>query len=63
MIWMVIISYMLAGIINLFYGRYYEISDIKFFVRAMVYPITAIIIELPNILVMYLIHWYTYKPV
>lgn len=59
----VIVSYMLAGIINLFYGHYYNVNDLRWFTRAIIYPITAIILELPNILVMYLIHWDTYKPI
>jgi len=61
MMLVVIVSYALAGIFNLFYGRYYSIFKIKTFARAILYPITAIILELPNILVMYLIHWKSYK--
>jgi hypothetical protein len=62
MMLVVIVSYALAGIFNLFYGQYYKINTISTFVRAILYPITAIILELPNILVMYLIHWKSYKP-
>jgi hypothetical protein len=60
MMLVVIVSYVLAGIFNLLYGHYDKL--ISTFGRAIVYPITAIILELPNILVMYLIHWKSYKP-
>ena len=58
----VIVSYAVAGLINLFYGRYHDLNHMQWFTRAMVYPVTAIILELPNILVMYWIHYDTYKP-
>jgi ABC-type arginine transport system permease subunit len=57
-----IISYMLAGIINLFYGHYRDYG-FNWFLRASLYFVTAIIFEVPNILCMYIIHWKTYKPV
>ena len=60
MMGIVILSYVLAGLINLFYGEYYKIISV--FGRAIVYPITALLVELPNIMVMYIIHWRSYKP-
>lgn len=62
MMGIVILSYVLAGLINLFYGQYYKFGFSMFF-KGVVYPITAIIVELPNIMVMYAIHWQTYKPI
>jgi hypothetical protein len=61
MMLVVIVSYVLAGIFNLLYGHYDKLN-ISTFRKAIAYPITAIILELPNILVMYLIHWKSYKP-
>lgn len=60
MMLIVMLSYALAGLINLFYGHWYEV--ISAFSRFIVYPITAIIIEVPNIMVMYIIHWQSFKP-
>jgi len=62
MMCIVILSYVIAGIIYLFYGQYYKLEGVTTFVRAIIYPITVIIIELPNIMVMYIIHWQSYKP-
>lgn len=33
------------------------------FWRWLMYPLTAIFIELPNMLVIYIIHWQTYRPI
>lgn len=55
MMGLVIFSYFFAGIINLFYGRYRKVFPI--FIRTLSYPILAIIVELPNMLVIYIIHW------
>lgn len=52
---LVVISYMLASLINFLYGHYSGIMDL--FQRWLCYPILAIIVELPNILVIYVIHW------
>ena len=50
-----IVSYFVAGCINLFYGRYGSFG-LNWFQRAMIYPVTAIFFELPNILLMYVVH-------
>ena len=57
---LVIISYLIAGAINLFYGSYRDLFNLFF--RTLSYPILEIIIELPNMMVIYYIHWQTYKP-
>jgi hypothetical protein len=52
---LVIISYLIAGAINLFYGSYRDLFNLFF--RTLSYPILEIIIELPNMMVIYYIHW------
>lgn len=61
MIFIVVISYLLAGAINLGYGHYYKVG-VNLVVRAYVYPFLQLLTELPNILTMYAIHWDSYKP-
>lgn len=60
MIVLVIISYLLSAFIFVFYGHYYIVVNL--FERWLIYPILAILIEMPNMLVIYIIHWQTYKP-
>lgn len=62
MIVIVIISYLFAGALNFGYGYYYKIEAFNLVVRAFVYPFMQLLTELPNILTMYLIHWWSYKP-
>ncbi len=33
------------------------------FKKWLIYPILALLVELPNMLVIYMIHWWTYKPI
>lgn len=56
MMLLVLISYLLASLINFFYGEYRDFG-MNWFARWLCYPIVAIIIELPNMLVIYVIHW------
>jgi uncharacterized membrane protein len=60
MIVLVIISYLLSAFIFVFYGHYYKFVNL--FERWLIYPILAILIEMPNMLVIYIIHWQSYKP-
>ena len=55
MIWLVIVSYVLSALVFFLYGHYR--IWIGLFNRWLIYPILAIIIELPNMLVIYVIHW------
>lgn len=59
MIWLVIVSYVLSALVFFLYGHFR--LWIALFDRWLIYPILAIIIELPNMLVIYIIHWQTYK--
>ena len=61
MVALVIISYLISALVIYPYGRYRNFVNI--FIRWLVYPILAILIELPNMLAIYIIHWQTYKPV
>ncbi len=60
MIVLVIISYVVSAIVFFMYGHYY--TWINLFERWLIYPVLAIFIEMPNMLVIYLIHYQTYKP-
>jgi hypothetical protein len=62
MMGLIMLSYFIGAIINFFYGRYYSLFNMGLFSRAFIYPILAIIVELPNMLLIYIIHWDTYKP-
>lgn len=57
---LVVISYILAGFVFYFYGSYYLVLSL--FARWFIYPITALVLELPNMLIVYVIHWKTYRP-
>jgi hypothetical protein len=52
---LVFISYLIASFVFFFYGSYRK--KFKLFTRWFVYPILAMVIELPNMLVIYIIHW------
>lgn len=54
------VSYFVSAMIFYFYGMYR--GAFTLFQRWMIYPTLAIVIELPNMLVIYVIHWQTYKP-
>lgn len=56
------VSYFISAMIFFFYGRYRLLPYLTLFRRWMIYPTLAIVIELPNMLVIYIIHWQTYKP-
>lgn len=60
MMGLVMISYILAGLVFYFYGLYYHILNL--FERWFIYPITILVLELPNMLIVYVIHWRTYRP-
>ena len=62
MMWLVLVSYFLSAVIFYFYGSYHDLEFLTWFKRWMAYPLLAIVIELPNMLVIYIIHWQTYKP-
>lgn len=62
MMWLVAYSYFLSAMIFYFYGNYHYVPAFDWFFRWLTYPILAIIIELPNMMVIYYIHWQTYKP-
>ena len=51
MMGLVLVSYFLSAIIFYFYGNYYHVGFITWFIRWMAYPLLAIVIELPNMLV------------
>lgn len=55
MVMLVIVSYLVSAVVFYPYGYYRN----KFgtFTRWLIYPILVIIIELPNMLVIYIIHW------
>ena len=55
---LVVISYFFAAIIQFFYGN---LNWIPIFYKWLLYPLLSIIIELPNILVLYIIHWRSYN--
>jgi ABC-type arginine transport system permease subunit len=57
----VILSYLLAGVIDLFYGHYN--ADSTWFMRSEAYAVVTLIFEVPDILFMYIIHYRTYRPV
>jgi hypothetical protein len=57
MLWLVSVSYFLSSLIFYFYGNYRKVDIFTWFVRWLAYPIMAIIIELPNMMVIYYIHW------
>jgi len=55
MICLVIVSYVISALVFFLYGRWR--NWISLFDRWLIYPVLAIIIELPNMLVIYIIHW------
>ena len=55
MLLLVIVSYVVSALIFFPYGYYRNKIDL--FWRWLIYPILAIIIELLNMLVIYIIHW------
>ena len=55
MVILVIVSYLVSAIVFYPYGYYRNYFHT--FWRWLIYPILAIIIELPNMLVIYVIHW------
>jgi hypothetical protein len=55
---LVFISYFLCSIMFFFYGDYRRFMSL--YARWLIYPILAILIELPNMLIIYVIHWRTY---
>lgn len=58
---LVFVSYLIGSLIFFFYGRYRSVFGLE--TRWLVYPILAIVVELPNMLVIYIIHYCTYKQV
>ena len=59
---LVCISYLLSAIIFAFYGTYRQASWLSWYKRWLIYPCLVIVIELPNMLVIYIIHWQSYRP-
>jgi len=55
---LVVISYILAALLFFFYGSYHK--KFGLFIRWLIYPITILLLELPNMLIVYVIHWKTY---
>lgn len=56
MMYLVGVSYFISALIFYFYGNYRYLG-INWFARWIIYPLLAIVIELPNMLVIYIIHW------
>ena len=55
----IIISYFFGSVFNFIYGEYHIMFGLVF--RWILYPVAAILIEIPNMLLIYIIHWRTYK--
>lgn len=55
---LVFVSYLVGALIFFFYGRYRNVFSLNF--RWLFYPLLAIVVELPNMLVVYVIHYRTY---
>lgn len=54
----VFLSYFCASLVNFGYGAYRNSLDL--FTRWLLYPITAILLEIPNMAAIYVIHWRSY---
>lgn len=61
MVTLVFISYFLGAGILYCYGQMQE--SMSLFQKWLIYPILALLVELPNMLVIYMIHWWTYRPI
>lgn len=59
---LVVVSYIVVALVFFFYGRYGKIFGLSLFARWIIYPITILVLELPNMLIVYVIHWRTYRP-
>ena len=55
----VFLSYFCASLVNFVYGSYYLIFNL--FTRWLLYPISAILLEIPNMAAIYAIHWKSYR--
>lgn len=55
---LVVISYILAALVFFYYGHYSNFLSL--FAKYILFPITILLLELPNMLIVYVIHWKTY---
>jgi len=55
---LVVVSYILAALVFFYYGHYSDLMTL--FAKYFLYPITILLLELPNMLIVYVIHWKTY---
>ena len=52
---LVVVSYILAALVFFYYGHYSNFLSL--FAKYILYPITILLLELPNMLIVYVIHW------
>ena len=58
---LVCVSYFISAMVFYFYGNYRNAKIFDWYTRWLMYPFLALVIELPNMLVIYVIHWQTYS--
>ena len=59
MMFFVFLSYFCASLTNFGYGSYR--NSFSPFARWLLYPISAILLEIPNMAAIYIIHWKSYQ--
>lgn len=55
----VFLSYFCASLVNFGYGNYRQFMSL--YTRWLLYPFAAILLEIPNMMVVYVIHWRSYQ--
>lgn len=57
----VFLSYFCCSAVNFGYGYYRNSDFFDLFTRWLLYPFTSILLEVPNVLAVYVIHWRAYQ--